>query len=245
MKKETEQHSDLSSDTEILWAEAINFAAHTTEDTYEAGRRFIALKSRLGHGKFGQELKKRDIGWSRVCEIMLISSKLAKFPDIRKFQKSKQLLLAGRVSDDELRQLEETGELHGRNLEEMQGMTYAELQEAFRQSQDKNEKLDDANRRLKAKQEKDERFYNRTEKKQEKTIRRVWEMVIAAIDLLEKIRIGKASEKIQSMILGALSQIETYAGRKKAALIEKHGLQTLEPSPVVWLDDHRKEKAGK
>jgi hypothetical protein len=129
----------LDRNPEVLWAEAIAFVRRAQEDIFEAGRRFIVLKEKLGHGNFVKGLDERGIDRRRAWEIMVITRKFANVRTLGHLGKAKLLALS-HASDEEIQQLEQTGRIFDIPQEELAGVTYRELKEAIKKEKEKNQR---------------------------------------------------------------------------------------------------------
>lgn len=132
----------LDDDPGVLWAEAIAFVRRAQEDIFEAGRRLIVLKERLGHGNFIKELDARGLERTTAWRTMAITRKFANVTALQHLAKSKQYLLAS-ATDEEIQQLEETGRIMDIPQEELAGMSYREIQRAIRKYKEKLKKRDE------------------------------------------------------------------------------------------------------
>lgn len=112
---------------------------------FEIGRRLIVLKETLPHGQFGtQVLERVKIGASHASRLMAFARTVVELAETSKgaldFDRLKQMdhrkvELLGDLAEENLEELEATGTISGRTLDEYDAMSRKQLAETVRRQQ--------------------------------------------------------------------------------------------------------------
>lgn len=146
----------LPFDLERIRQRILDCGANILEEMFTIGKYLIWVKEEVGHGGFIGWLD-AELGMSqqRAWEFMRITQRIidSKSPYVRGFLReaagdSKRKLLALMdVSDEEIQEVMETKSFLGRDLDEVEAMSYRELKDALRKEKNRNVELRDAQER--------------------------------------------------------------------------------------------------
>lgn len=153
----------LPYDRDRVMTEIKFFMVQTVQGFIEMGKRLVVLKEMEGHGRFYACLDEMGIHPRSACNYMAVAKKLAnrkrisdlKIIDLKEGVGKLYALLD--IPEEELAEFDETGELRGLTMDEIDALSVRELKARLRQRNQQIEQgtlqLQEANRRVDALEE--------------------------------------------------------------------------------------------
>ncbi|KKM67996.1 hypothetical protein LCGC14_1465560 [marine sediment metagenome] len=136
-------------DRETFIREARFFLGQALEGAIEAGKRLVALREVEGYGDFCKILEK-DIGipTATAYRMMKLAERAPLFPTLGKVKRLSTAYQLIELSDEDLEEMEQTGLLDGKPIDELDRMTVRELREACRKLKKENTKGEEQVKKL-------------------------------------------------------------------------------------------------